>query len=197
MAGTGRTRRTTSDGGVGNLMKPCLLGALILLLPCACTPPLPPPAPPISVAPRIRSNVLLLCRPHPVAVRVRHRHCPDGSVRNVVEDADVPMMMGGETFGSLSPDHASFGVRGPTENLDKGKGHPARVSLEVTWRWDRVKRMYVGKHRRSPLPRAAEGERVVAAGEVVSRGGLEGAGRATANRTRRLCRPRRAGTLTA
>jgi hypothetical protein len=76
----------------------------------------------------------------------------DGGVRNPVEDAHVPMMYGVETTGFISPDHASFGVRGPTQNLERGKGKPEMVQLEVTWRWDPVKKKYVGKHRRSPLP---------------------------------------------
>jgi hypothetical protein len=62
------------------------------------------------------------------------------------------MMYGVETTGFISPDHASFGVRGPTQNLERGKGKPEMVQLEVTWRWDPVKKKYVGKHRRSPLP---------------------------------------------
>ena len=76
----------------------------------------------------------------------------DGSVREAVEDASVPMMMGGETTGFISPDHSSFGVREPTSNLDAPKGQPEMVGLEVTWRWDAVKKKYVGKHRRFPLP---------------------------------------------
>ena len=76
----------------------------------------------------------------------------DGSVRNVVEDANVPMMSGGETTGFISLDHSSFGVRGPAENVERGNGQPQMVGLDVTWRWDAAKKKYVGKRRRFPLP---------------------------------------------
>lgn len=90
----------------------------------------------------------------------------DGGVRNPVEDANVPMMAGGETIGFISPDHSSFGVRGPAQNLDTRKGQPADAGLEVTWRWDSVKKKYVGKHRRFPLP-AAPGPKPVTSSRPV------------------------------
>lgn len=79
----------------------------------------------------------------------------DATVRDPVEDANVPSMLGDETTGFISPDKSSFGVRGPAQHLDQRKGQPEMVGLEVTWRWDPVKKKYVGKHRRFPLPAPA------------------------------------------
>ncbi|MEP7121165.1 MAG: hypothetical protein ABJE95_09655 [Byssovorax sp.] len=81
---------------------------------------------------------------------------PDGSVRDPVEATEVPMMVGGETTGFISPDHSSFGVRGPADNAARRPGEPDMVSLEVTWKWNPAKKKYVSKQRRSPLPAPAK-----------------------------------------
>jgi hypothetical protein len=78
----------------------------------------------------------------------------DGTVRDPVEATEVPMMMGSETTGFIGPDHASFGIRGPTDSLHPPRGKQVMELLEVTWRWDPVKKKYVAKQRRSPLPAA-------------------------------------------